>query len=1459
MTARIAMRALVAVLVLVVLLGIAAIATLQTPGGRRFLAAEASKLISTPEAPVTIGEIGFALPNRVTLDDLRVGDASGEWLRADHVVTRLDFARLVSGRIGLKSLEIGEVVVARLPASGGSSSKNSGGMPSVAIDHLAIARLRLAEAVLGESVAFDIDGKLELGVRDIVALTLQRTDGVPGRLALDLELDAGQGHLVADGQLDEPTGVLLERLTGRRAPLSVHLSGQGPLAAWHGALKAESGAQTLLAANFAVTQQGTAYAIDTDGSLAGADFVPSPYADLVRNGLRFNGRAIAGEGSRILLDRLDVTSDVAQLAAHGSYDTSSQALDAELDATVPDLAKFTPVLGTPLAGSANLRMLASGTASSPVTQLLLTLDDAAYRDDRIRHLEAALDLAVKDDRIDASGSGRIAGIAVGGAAVPAGFGEAADWRIGGSVARDLSRIRLDGAEVAEDGASFALAGTFANGAADGTAWLTIDDLARLSAATGRTMTGSAVVDAVLASSADGATSAHLTGHAEQLVTGQAALDALTGGRLDLAATVRRGADGTVTLDTLELSAADGRLSASGELSSGFDRITAKAGAELPDLGPLAAAMGSKAAGRLSATAELSGPLASPQVKAGIEGGDLVANGVVLGRVQADFGTPDLSSGAGKLKARLAAPDGFVGTLASGVAWRDGTLALAKLQIEAAGARIAGDLDVTPATPAARGAVTLAIPDLAAFSRFAGTKLAGRIDGRIALSAKEGQTVDLTLNGQNLALGAPGSSRLALAKLTANGKLTDVLGAPKGQAEARLTGIAAGGGTVEHADLRLASIAAGRFRIAADAAGRFIEPVTVSLGGDALLGGPKTAVTIAKLAGKFGPDAFALTRPLQLERDGGATSFSNLALTIGPGRIAGNGRLDGQSIAVTLRGEQLPLGLGARLAGYREVAGRIGIDLDLQGSPPSPRGRLIVTGDGLRFAAAARPDLPPLTLSARGDWQSGRVDFRGRIDAPRNAAIGFYGSAPFELRQGFAIAVPRNERLAVKLEGDGELAQFNDLLPFSEDRISGRYALNASVDGTIAAPKAGGSLVVRNGHFEEVTSGLTLTGIDFELAGNEQRFVMRRFAASDGDKGRITAMGGVDLVATPGPAIDLQVALQHLHAVRRDDADVTASGTVNLGGTFAEPQVAAEIAVENGELRVPDRLPPSAPNLSVVRVNSKTGATAPAQAKPTETPPKLPVKLAIKITAPGQVFVRGRGLDAEWRGDLDITGTSAAPVITGSLRVVRGTFSLLGKDFNLTRGTISFTGGTSIDPVLDLVAEASSTGITVQAIITGPVSSPSVRLTSTPVLPQDEVLARLLFGTSVGQITPIQGLQLAQAAAQLAGGGGTDVLGTIRRNLGLDRLAIGSGGGTSGALPGGPLSSSAGSSRSGLSDTTLQAGKYVIPGFYVGVVQGIGSTQSAVRVEGEVTPNVTIDAQVGGQARESIGLNFKLDY
>ena len=50
------------------------------------------------------------------------------------------------------------------------------------------------------------------------------------------------------------------------------------------------------------------------------------------------------------------------------------------------------------------------------------------------------------------------------------------------------------------------------------------------------------------------------------------------------------------------------------------------------------------------------------------------------------------------------------------------------------------------------------------------------------------------------------------------------------------------------------------------------------------------------------------------------------------------------------------------------------------------------------------------------------------------------------------------------------------------------------------------------------------------------------------------------------------------------------------------------------------------------------------------------------------------------------GTSAAPEITGALNVVKGNFAFFGKDLQLTRGTVTFTGGSKIEPVLDVLSD-----------------------------------------------------------------------------------------------------------------------------------------------------------------------------
>jgi translocation and assembly module TamB len=329
-------------------------------------------------------------------------------------------------------------------------------------------------------------------------------------------------------------------------------------------------------------------------------------------------------------------------------------------------------------------------------------------------------------------------------------------------------------------------------------------------------------------------------------------------------------------------------------------------------------------------------------------------------------------------------------------------------------------------------------------------------------------------------------------------------------------------------------------------------------------------------------------------------------------------------------------------------------------------------------------------------------------------------------------------------------------------------------------------------------------------------------------------------------------LANFRVAARDEAVATASGTVSIVGPLTAPKVTAPLTVNRADINLPESLPPKVVVLKVVETNSKTRKQPPPE--PANQPPALPAMLDITIDMPGNIFVRGHGLESEWRGKLTISGTSAAPVINGSLEQIRGSVDLLGKTFTITRGAITFDGSPNLDPVLDIIAEASAADITAQVIIGGFASAPTVTLSSTPVVPQDEILSRVLFNRGVGQITAGEGLQLAAAAATLAGGG-PGALDRLRGGLGLDWFKFGSGptGPTTGTLN--PRAAS-GSAAGG---TALSAGKYIAPGVSVGVTQGISPPTSKVTVEIEVRPHLTVGGEAGQSGSTGIGVNYNYDY
>ena len=95
-----------------------------------------------------------------------------------------------------------------------------------------------------------------------------------------------------------------------------------------------------------------------------------------------------------------------------------------------------------------------------------------------------------------------------------------------------------------------------------------------------------------------------------------------------------------------------------------------------------------------------------------------------------------------------------------------------------------------------------------------------------------------------------------------------------------------------------------------------------------------------------------------------------------------------------------------------------------------------------------------------------------------------------------------------------------------------------------------------------------------------------------------------------------------------------------------PTVTARLATDQGELRLPESLPPNVARLDVVEINSRTAKRAEASGGG-KTPPVLPAPLDLQIAVPGRVFVRGRGLGPQFEGDLFV-GASRTTLLNGFL-------------------------------------------------------------------------------------------------------------------------------------------------------------------------------------------------------------------
>ena len=404
-------------------------------------------------------------------------------------------------------------------------------------------------------------------------------------------------------------------------------------------------------------------------------------------------------------------------------------------------------------------------------------------------------------------------------------------------------------------------------------------------------------------------------------------------------------------------------------------------------------------------------------------------------------------------------------------------------------------------------------------------------------------------------------------------------------------------------------------------------------------------------------------------------------------------------------------------------------------------------------------------------------------------------------------------------------------------LSGPLSVAADIHGTPENPQISGRLSSDGARIESAVTGTVIDGIKANGTFNGSQLVIDQMTGHAGPGGSITGKGSFTFGAGKGLGIDLAIQAQNAVLLNRDDIGATVDGPLTLKSDGRGGTVGGNVRIEKGHFRLGSATAAQVPRLKVTELNRPDEADD-------DYAPLIPWTLDLKARASSRLMVTGLGLDSEWRADLVIKGAVDNPAITGRADLVRGAYQFAGRRFDLDRGMIRFTGEAPPDPVLDITALADIQGLSATIHVTGTGLHPDIAFQSTPALPEDELLSRLLFGTSITNLSAPEALQLAAAVASLRGGNGggmnLDPINAVRRAVHLDRLRI---------LPA--------DVTTGMK-TAVAAGKNIGRRTYVELITD-GAGYSATSIEFRITRWLSVLGTISTIGRESTNLRISKDY
>lgn len=664
--------------------------------------------------------------------------------------------------------------------------------------------------------------------------------------------------------------------------------------------------------------------------------------------------------------------------------------------------------------------------------------------------------------------------------------------------------------------------------------------------------------------------------------------------------------------------------------------------------------------------------------------------------------------------------------------------------------------------------------------------AGKLDGTILL--EDGRTsIDGTFVGRGLAYGA-----IDIARLTASAKLVNGVGQVR------------------------AAIAGRRGRAFDLVALANVTPDRISVTGRGVVDRRTLILDSAAVMTREG-DGWRVA-PTRVRFGGGRATLSGRT---GPSPEV---RADLQAMPLQLLDIGWPeLGLGGIATGR--------LDYRWRGANGVPSGRADLKVRGLSRAGLVLSSRP-IDVGLAAVLEGGKAALRA-VAVSDGKTIGRAQARFAPVGRGPIIAELVNAPMQMQVRYSGPADTLWRLSGVEIIDLSGPVAIGADITGRIVDPTIRGSIRTAGARFESAVTGLVVQNVAASGRFGGSRLLLDRIAGVTPAGGTVAGAGSIDF-SGGRPALDLKFNLVRASILDRDDIAATVTGPLSIQSSGRGGRISGDLKLDRGRFTL-GRASAAAtvPRLQVRHIGRDAEDVI-------QVADLAPWTLDVKV-AGGDLTVRGLGIDSRWTTDLTIGGNVSAPRFTGRADLIRGNYEFAGRGFRLERGIIRFRGETPPDPLLDIRAEARVQGLDAAVTVRGTGLKPEIAFTSVPQLPQDELLSRILFGTSITNLSPADAVQLASAVAALQSGSGSlDPINAIRRAVGLDRLRI---------LPADVATGQ---------KTAISAGKYIGRKLYVEVISD-GQGYSATRVEYQVTRWLSILSSISTVGRTSANVRVSKDY